>query len=182
MTFISPCSLEVFSLAFWPTRNQYIACRGVTKALQVFGRTGSELGGIFGTCMMSSKALLASSWTTVAKGYEDVLVHRFRPWTNDALDKLEKTLDDHTRLLIQSPHQDDRSALVLCCGPGQELLPLAKMIPSCKVLGTDLASGMVNRAKRRIERECQREENSKYKDLITVEVGDAADLPKVCTM
>ena len=98
---------------------------------------------------MSSKALLASSWTAVAKRYEEVLVHRFRPWTKDALDKLERTLVDHTNM-IQASDQE-RSALVLCCGPGQELLPLAKMIPNCKVLGTDLASGMVDRAKVRID-------------------------------
>jgi len=133
-------------------------------------------GNLTADCLTSSKALLASSWTAVAKGYEEVLVQRFRPWTNDALEKMERYLGDHTHL-IQSPNQDEISALVLCCGPGQELLPIAKMIPNCKVFGTDLASGMVDRAKARIDRECQLRENSKYLSMISVDVGDATDLP-----
>jgi hypothetical protein len=40
---------------------------------------------------------------------------------------------------------------VLCCGPEQELVPIAKIMGrGLRVLGTDLAPGMVELSRRRI--------------------------------
>ena len=69
---------------------------------------------------------------------------------------------------------DSQSALVLCCGPGQELLPIARMLgPRSRVLGTDLAFGMIEVAKLHIDEECKKDINLAYENCISVEVADA---------
>jgi SAM-dependent methyltransferase/glutathione S-transferase len=120
--------------------------------------------------------ILAESWSSIANEYDAILVPRFRPWTLDALlalDDFTKNKNDARFRSIKSPR-----AICLCCGPGQELLPIAKILgQSSKVLGTDLAQGMVDTARRRIEQELNQEHNHMYKGCITVEVGDAMKPP-----
>ena len=115
--------------------------------------------------------ILAESWSAISNEYEKVLVPRFQPWTKEALCALEDALSTHQ----QSDGTPPPSALVLCCGPGQELIPLARMLPhGAKVLGTDLAPGMIAATRRRIEVE----RNTIQKDYnITAEVGNAMNPP-----
>ena len=123
-----------------------------------------------------SRNILAESWSSIANEYDAILVPRFRPWTLDALlelDEYTNTKKDARFASIKSP-----MAICLCCGPGQELLPIAKILgPSSKVLGTDLAQGMVDAARRRIEREINQEHNYIYKECVTIKVGDAMKPP-----
>jgi len=119
---------------------------------------------------------LAESWSTISNEYEKVLVPRFAPWTQNALDALRDAVNKDTK--SEPADIAPSSALVLCCGPGHELLPIAKILgPTSKVLGTDLAPGMIAAARERIELECEKEGNIIYKECITTEVGDAQDPP-----
>ena len=72
-----------------------------------------------------------------------------------------------------------KKALVLCCGPGQELVPIARILgPNSTVLGTDLAPGMIEAARRRLLERDDGDDPASYKGRIAVEVGDAtADPP-----
>mmetsp|Transcript_12298 Transcript_12298/g.26070 ORF Transcript_12298/g.26070 Transcript_12298/m.26070 type:complete len:321 (-) Transcript_12298:216-1178(-) len=121
--------------------------------------------------------ILAQSWTTVAAGYEQSLVPRFASWTDDALNALRAALKDTRNDAATSCHSDDdpQKALVLCCGPGQELVPIAKLVgPDAFVLGIDLAPGMVEAAKRRVQAECRDNADS---NNIAIRVGDAGSPP-----
>src|SRR5581483_4431811 len=86
------------------------------------------------------KELLARAWDDAAAGYERYFVPRFSPWTEEAVRALTK----RARKLPLG------SVLVPCCGPGQELLPLALAFPDREVLGIDLSPGMVALARARI--------------------------------
>lgn len=121
---------------------------------------------------ISRTNILAESWSTVSNDYNAVLVPRFAPWTQDALDALQNAINNNMKCSCENI-----KSLVLCCGPGQELLPIAKILgPTSTVLGTDLAPGMIDVAKKRVEDECcsQYEE---YKGRITADVGDAMTPP-----
>jgi ubiquinone/menaquinone biosynthesis C-methylase UbiE len=109
---------------------------------------------------MSSPALhmTASSWTTAAPGYNNLFVPRFAPWTNIALTHLKH---EHS-----SRDQGGGIALVPCCGPGQELIPLAEIVGT-PVVGVDIAPGMVDICIQR----------TKYSSQVTAIVGDAAHPP-----
>ncbi|KAL7543441.1 hypothetical protein ACHAXR_012967 [Thalassiosira sp. AJA248-18] len=117
--------------------------------------------------------ILAESWSTISNDYEKVLVPRFAPWTQDSLTALRCAVNNDMKC-----SRDAMTSLVLCCGPGHELLPIAKMLgPTAKVLGTDLAPGMIDAAKKRIESECNDDDNRISKGFITAEVGDAMHPP-----
>ncbi|KAL7529277.1 hypothetical protein ACHAWF_005656 [Thalassiosira exigua] len=121
--------------------------------------------------------ILSESWSTVSNEYERVLVPRFAPWTEDALDRLRSNVENDTKRSEDETEPSSKSrALVLCCGPGQELLPVAK-ITNGHVLGTDLAPGMIDVARRRIEAECNAKGNARYRELVSAEVADAMDPP-----
>ena len=93
--------------------------------------------------------LLANSWSAASSGYNDVFVPRFSPWTNDVLEVVanETPKNDHFK---NNPTRCHRCC-VPCCGPGQELLPLADILgPSWSILGVDLAPGMIHVAKQRL--------------------------------
>ena len=122
----------------------------------------------------SRSNILAESWSSISNEYEKVLVPRFAPWTKDALDSLRQAVQD-----AAFSRDDDISSLVLCCGPGHELLPVARALGrSSSVLGTDLAPGMIRVARKRIESECSEgDENSIYQGRIAAEVGDAMKPP-----
>lgn len=123
-----------------------------------------------------ARNILADSWSSIANEYDAILVPRFRPWTVDALLKLREYTN--TKMNARFASIKSPRAICLCCGPGQELLPIAKILgPSSKVLGTDLAQGMVDAARRRIEQEINQTHNYMYKECITVEVGDAMKPP-----
>eukprot|EP00571_Detonula_confervacea_P005813 CAMPEP_0172328572 /NCGR_PEP_ID=MMETSP1058-20130122/60423_1 /TAXON_ID=83371 /ORGANISM="Detonula confervacea, Strain CCMP 353" /LENGTH=305 /DNA_ID=CAMNT_0013045693 /DNA_START=179 /DNA_END=1096 /DNA_ORIENTATION=- len=116
--------------------------------------------------------ILAESWSTISNEYEKVLVPRFAPWTQHALDALRDAVNKDTK--SEPADIAPSSALVLCCGPGHELLPIAKILgPTSNVLGTDLAPGMIDAARERIELECEKEGNIIYKGCITTKIGDA---------
>lgn len=119
--------------------------------------------------------ILAKSWTIVARGYEESFVPRFAAWTHDALAALNKALEIGADDSRGSPPK----ALVLCCGPGQELLPIAKILgPAAQVLGVDLAPGMIELAERRIEQECAHKTNTDILlSNISLQVGDAMKPP-----
>uniref|UniRef100_A0A7S4MTJ5 Methyltransferase domain-containing protein n=1 Tax=Odontella aurita TaxID=265563 RepID=A0A7S4MTJ5_9STRA len=101
----------------------------------------------------SSSDLLARSWTAAASGYDEMFVPRFGPWTEDALSALRRALDGE-----EGPPPPSRRivggykrALVACCGPGQELLPVAEIVgPGSEVTGVDISPGMVRIARGRI--------------------------------
>jgi len=120
--------------------------------------------------------ILAESWSTISNEYEKVLVPRFAPWTEDALDALRIAISKDGR--CQPDVNIPSTALVLCCGPGHELLPIAKMLgPASTLMGTDLAPGMISAARKRVEEECNENGNFIYKDCIRAEVGNAMDPP-----
>lgn len=88
---------------------------------------------------MSRTRLLAESWTAIAQQYEHRLAPLFQPW----LDQLVEAL--HAKSL---PEGD---VIVPACGPGVELLMLAEALPrESKIVGIDLAAGMVDVANARI--------------------------------
>jgi SAM-dependent methyltransferase len=96
--------------------------------------------------MMNRLKLLAKSWSIAANGYNDLLVPRFAPWTDDVLKAVAHELPKS----IPKP----RRCCVPCCGPGQELLPLSQLLGSeWSVLGVDLAPGMIDVARQRIANE-----------------------------
>jgi SAM-dependent methyltransferase len=85
-------------------------------------------------------ALLAHSWTQASRIYEEQLVPRFNPWTQDALAQLS-----HHALALPSG-----VCVVPCCGPGQELpLVAAALGPERTLIGSDLSPGMVEIASAR---------------------------------
>jgi len=86
-----------------------------------------------------SSTLISQSWTDVADDYDRNLVPRFAPWTNTALD----TLGAHAASLPPG------AVYVPCCGPGQELPLVAALVGDRSVLGVDLSSGMIARARER---------------------------------
>eukprot|EP00579_Thalassiosira_antarctica_P004675 CAMPEP_0201898550 /NCGR_PEP_ID=MMETSP0902-20130614/48685_1 /ASSEMBLY_ACC=CAM_ASM_000551 /TAXON_ID=420261 /ORGANISM="Thalassiosira antarctica, Strain CCMP982" /LENGTH=325 /DNA_ID=CAMNT_0048431741 /DNA_START=191 /DNA_END=1168 /DNA_ORIENTATION=- len=125
----------------------------------------------------SGTNILAKSWSTISTEYEKVLVPRFAPWTHNTLDALRVAVNKDMKCVPDDIITPSR-ALVLCCGPGQELLPIARILgPTSTVLGIDLAPGMVDSARERIETECKDDDNIIYKECITAEVGDAMDPP-----
>ncbi|KAK9812612.1 hypothetical protein WJX72_000552 [[Myrmecia] bisecta] len=106
------------------------------------------------------KQLLRESWTQIALPYERDLVPRFLPWTHH-------TLDAFTGLNLP-PHGQ---VVVPACGPGHELLMLAKALPeSVRILGIDLAEGMVEVANQRIEA-------AGCSERVHAVAGDACSLP-----
>ena len=109
---------------------------------------------------LPASSILASSWTTAAPGYNEIFVPRFQPWTDDAL----KHLQTHARTLPPG------IVLVPCCGPGQELPPIARLLGGAHaVLGTDLAPGMVEIAAARCAAAVQEDGTLK----LSAAVGDA---------
>jgi SAM-dependent methyltransferase len=85
-------------------------------------------------------ALLAHSWTQASRIYEEQLVPRFNPWTQDALAQLS-----HHALALPSG-----VCVVPCCGPGHELpLVAAALGPERTLIGSDLSPGMVEIASAR---------------------------------
>ncbi len=142
----------------------------------------------------SRSSIIAESWSAISKEYERVLVPRFTPWTCDALDALRDAVAREDDGALASPRggggatgggarpssSPARNALVLCCGPGHELLPIARALgPGSRVLGTDIAPGMVDAARRRIAAELGEDDDdcAMYGDCVAVEVGDAATPP-----
>mmetsp|Transcript_40749 Transcript_40749/g.131956 ORF Transcript_40749/g.131956 Transcript_40749/m.131956 type:complete len:281 (-) Transcript_40749:102-944(-) len=90
---------------------------------------------------LAGSDVLAESWTSAAPGYDELFVPRFAPWTEDAL----AALTQHKHSL-----PEDHEVLVPCCGPGQELLPIAELLGGERaVRGTDLAPGMIEIAQSR---------------------------------
>ena len=88
---------------------------------------------------MSRTRLLAESWTAIAQQYEYRLAPLFQPW----LDELVGALD--------AKDLPEGDIIVPACGPGVELLMLAEALPGkSKVVGIDLAAGMVDIANARI--------------------------------
>ena len=104
-------------------------------------------------------SLLARSWSDVAAEYERLLVPRFAPWTDSALAAL------FARALELPPRG---AVLVPCCGPGHELARLGALLPGRRIVGVDLAAGMVRRARRAAATSAAR---------VTAHVGDAATPP-----
>eukprot|EP00884_Botryococcus_braunii_P022392 jgi/Botrbrau1/8837/Bobra.0335s0024.1 len=104
------------------------------------------------------KRLLAKSWTAVANGYERDLVPRFAPWTSLLLDALSAQELPPGLLLVPT------------CGPGQELPLLADAFPDRRVVGTDIAPGMVAAAEARLR-------SLPYGQRVQAAVGDACVVP-----
>jgi len=90
---------------------------------------------------LPASEILANSWTSAAPGYDELFVPRFAPWTDDALAQLGAHADS----------LPEGAILVPCCGPGQELAPIAALLPDRTILGTDLAPGMVAIAQARCD-------------------------------
>ena len=108
---------------------------------------------------LAGSDVLAESWTSAAPGYDELFVPRFAPWTEDAL----AALTQHKHSL-----PEDHEVLVPCCGPGQELLPIAELLGGERaVRGTDLAPGMIEIAQTRCAAAAARF------GRMSAEVGDA---------
>jgi SAM-dependent methyltransferase len=129
--------------------------------------------------MANLSKLLASSWSTAAVGYNNLFVPRFSPWTKDAFEALFSALS--------LPKLEERNGgsfccVVPCCGPGQELVPLAdKLGPNWSVLGVDLAPGMIQVANQRIgiETQATEEQRQGQGQRIQAVVGDCStQLPR----
>jgi SAM-dependent methyltransferase len=116
--------------------------------------------------MVNLSELLANSWSSAAVGYNDLFVPRFSPWTMDAFEALSSAL------LIVLPAQVEARdgsfyCVVPCCGPGQELVPLAnKLGPNWSVLGVDLAPGMIEVANQRIRNEATEEQRQRVQAVV----------------
>ena len=171
-----------------------VASKIIPRRSTMFASTSTRGGDGGGGCSnicggdgRARKDILSQSWSEISNEYDRILVPRFAPWTRDALDALRDAMsksatggygkdeDDTTANARGGPAARGRSALVLCCGPGQELLPVAKILGrGSKVLGTDLAPGMVDLSRRRIETELLGEDDGGIGGYdVTVEVGDA---------
>eukprot|EP00887_Chlorella_sp_A99_P002454 scaffold10.g2454.t1 len=106
------------------------------------------------------RALLARSWTEVARPYLHTFAPRFAPWTDTTL-----------HALADARPPPGASALVPACGPGQELPLLAAALPAASaILGVDLAEGMVAEARRQVA------QAGLSAGRVRVEAGDACDL------
>eukprot|EP00978_Attheya_sp_CCMP212_P023705 scaffold73105_cov49-Attheya_sp.AAC.2 len=113
----------------------------------------------------SSLELTAKSWSTVAPGYDSLFVKLFDPWTQDAFMKLK----EHNALCTNQEPQEGTGALVTCCGPGHELLPIADIMGST-CLGLDLSPGMIAIASNRIAQ-------ANRQDQVRAVVRDCMDPP-----
>ncbi|KAL4440261.1 hypothetical protein ABPG75_003262 [Micractinium tetrahymenae] len=103
--------------------------------------------------------LLARSWTMVAEGYDKSFSGRFGPWQRDAIAQLQAALPASGRGTIAVP----------ACGPGQELPLLAAAFPRHRIVGIDLAEGMVEVARRLVA-------ERGLADRVEVRAGDASRL------
>jgi len=81
---------------------------------------------------------LARSWDEAAAGYDEYFVPRFAPWTDVAIAAVVRRAAE----LPAGP------IVVPCCGPGQELEPLARGTGR-ETIGIDLSPVMVERARAR---------------------------------
>jgi len=99
---------------------------------------------------------LALAWDDAASGYDDYFVPRFAPWN-------EVTI---AALAARAAELPPGPILVPCCGPGQELEPLARL--GHPLFAIDLSAGMVERARARAL--------AAALPQVTVEVGDATVL------
>ena len=105
--------------------------------------------------------LLARSWTAAAAGYDRIFVHQFEPWTASCVHTLRGML--RAEGVASGEAKMYRSIAkgavwVPCCGPGQELPLLDKLLRefdendgsgSRRIFATDLAEGMVELARNR---------------------------------
>jgi SAM-dependent methyltransferase len=99
-------------------------------------------------------ARLARGWDEAVTGYEAYYVPRFAPWVGAAV-----------RAITEQPLPEG-PVLVPCCGTFPELDLLAEHLPGREIVGVDLSSGMVRRA---------RERAASYPRVSVVE-GDASAL------
>lgn len=106
--------------------------------------------------------LLARSWTMVAEGYDKSFSSRFAPWQRDAIAELQAAL----------PANDSGTIAVPACGPGQELPLLAVAFPRHRIVGVDLAEGMVEVARRLVA-------ERGLAGRVEVRVGDASRLDEL---
>ncbi|KDD72762.1 hypothetical protein H632_c2930p0 [Helicosporidium sp. ATCC 50920] len=88
---------------------------------------------------MKRVQLLRKSWSEVSTAYEHEFVSKFMPWTETAL--------HHFGLRPLPPG----TIVVPACGPGQEIPLLAARFPSHKIVGIDLAEGMIERAQKVVD-------------------------------
>ena len=185
------------SLAVVVSRRGGIVTKLIRRSMSSRGGCGGGCGNAGPSSSSRRPNILADSWSAISCEYERVLVPRFAPWTIDALDALRDAVvvvvdgdatggedgedEGEDAVAARSPPGAKR-ALVLCCGPGQELLPIAKILgPNSTVLGTDLAPGMIEAAGRRIEADLLERDDggdsASHEGRIAVEVGDATDPP-----
>lgn len=112
--------------------------------------------------------LLATSWSMVAQNYDELFSRLFRPWQHDTIAQLQDAL----------PASVQGSIAVPACGPGQELPLLAAAFPHSRIIGIDLADGMVAVAQKLVAAQG-------LADRVEVRVGDAScldDLAPLCAV
>jgi SAM-dependent methyltransferase len=126
------------------------------------------------TMSMQRLELLSTSWSTAAVGYNNAFVPRFAPWTKDVLNALAKELASIKTIVEQDHHP---CCCVPCCGPGQELLPLSRILgPNWSVVGVDFAPGMIEVAQQRLAQLPSGQQRSKVQAVL----GDcSSSLPLV---
>ncbi|KAL4427344.1 hypothetical protein ABPG77_003253 [Micractinium sp. CCAP 211/92] len=106
--------------------------------------------------------LLARSWTIVAEGYDRSFSSRFAHWQREAIAELQAAL----------PAGGHGTIAVPACGPGQELPLLAAAFPAHRIVGIDLAEGMVEVARRLVAEQG-------LADRVEVRAGDASRLDEL---
>lgn len=140
-----------------------------------------------------SLQILADSWTITAQGYDNIFVPKFAPWTKDTLQALkdeietmmenEKEEETTTTAATTTEGIHHRCCWVPCCGPGEEIAMLSDILIesssstnnslSCSILGTDLAPGMVQLARRRLGMDVHQVETTATGGKIVIETSES---------
>ncbi|BDA48867.1 probable demethylmenaquinone methyltransferase at N-terminal half [Coccomyxa sp. Obi] len=104
--------------------------------------------------------LLAKSWTVVATNYDKQLAPLFQPWIDQLL------------ALFTAQRLPPGPIVAPACGPGGELLLLAEQLPADRrIVGVDLAKGMIDIASKRLS-------GASLSDRVSARVGDACQVPQ----
>jgi hypothetical protein len=126
---------------------------------------------------LSSLKILADSWTVASAGYNQIFVPKFAPWTQDSIRILTQELETISAFPEDAGNEPSSSrccCYIPCCGPGKEIEILAEMLrpaQSWSILGVDLAPGMVELARERLNLVDDRKCN------VEVRVGNAMEIP-----
>lgn len=90
---------------------------------------------------MPPETPLVAAWSAVAPGYADYWIPRFRPYLDDALAAFDQRLQASGDLVIPG------------CGPGEEVVALARRHPQRRLVALDPSAPMLDLLRARLARE-----------------------------